>query len=120
MPGEERARGVDPPRPDPSTEPVPEPQGTRLFVTGKVVDFYQRGAVVQFPTALGGAIGVATTILGKQLHDRVELGCVVVKADRDHVDVIFDTDGADGQTATLHRFRNTIALSASATGGITP
>lgn len=102
------------PTPAPNTttdarEPVPEKSGTIIKVTGRVVDFFQKGAIVQFPTAGGGAIGVATTILGSKIGDRVTIGATVVAADRDTLDVIFNTDGADNQPARLNRFTNPIA-----------
>lgn len=92
----------------PSDGTAIEPQGTVLRIRGKVEGHYRGGAVVQFPTATGGAIGIPTELEGLKVGDPATLEAIVLEATREVIRVTFETPDGQGQAAELARFRCTI------------
>ena len=74
--------------------------GAKVKVQGVVEGHHQGGAVVQIPTAGGGAMGVPTDLEDLDVGDPAELEGTVVKTTRSTIVVAFETpDGATQQTA---------------------
>lgn len=81
-----------------------EPAGSRLKVRGSVSHFHPGGACVDFPTATGGVLGVATDLQDLEVGAIVTLDAVVIEASESAVKVKFtDYD----QVAELARHRVT-------------
>jgi len=98
---------------DSANVPAPEDQvleqpGQKLRIRGVVEGHYRGGAVVQFPTVYGGAMGVPTGLKGLKVGEPATLEATVLEATREVIRVTFQTPGGEGQTAELARLRCTI------------
>lgn len=101
------ANGDPLPPPAPIIENIKiDPAGTKVKVEGVVEGEYLGGAVVQFPTATGGSIGVPTKVKAA-VGDLVTLDAEVIEATREVVRVTFQTPDGGAQEAELARFRTT-------------
>jgi len=94
--------GIAPgPAPDPFDAEQP---GTKVRIRGSVSHFHPGGACVDFPTATGGVLGVATNLQNVKVGSIVTLDAEVIAAKRDSLKVKFV---AGGQEAELARHRVT-------------
>lgn len=92
----------------PSDDTPIEQPGTKLKVRGRVEGHYRGGAVVQFPTPTGGAVGIPSALEGLKVGDPATLEATVTEATREVIRVTFETPDGQGQAAELSRFRCTI------------